>query len=600
MSCHSLRLGGRIGGSLLISALVLLVSLTVSSVAEESVNTRCDPSQYYYQLLEGDSDANEWSREDLEELLRTTHYEVTPFYGSRPGVGDVLQALMQLDGEAHQTIHLFYSNMFAARYPIDGSGWVPEHIYPIFMSTVVPSDFDAAFSDLHNIRAEHPMLHESNRGSLYFGICPTCVELFQPGSGTCICEDFFQPPESARGVVARDMLYMQLRYPDLGFSNCHLEQLLAWHDHYPPTQDEIDRNGLICMNWQGNRNPFIDFPELAWSINIQETACAEGAEHYADFEGNNQGDTSHNVLGSIPEFDVKAGDGVLEDAVLEFDTEDKDKEEQSDGDGASQLEMWENIFIAHEQDPQEVDDCANMLPGDINFYVMQASPSRIGFIPLVDVPAGFTMYVTDTLSFASTTMVRIANDIPKPPMLSLTLEETMLRGTPFGHGRNFQLGYDWKVVTEPVMVRGKAIGGDELFLFCYDNNDNLKLISALTTNGFFRDTVPSEFMLQQKGYGHVILPQPMDYYVYNGPQYAGTDQYQKALMDPFNWLGFDLTSQPDGSSSSSQSSMNVGDKEETNIIFAANPTSSATTTWSSIRGLSLLLLSQSLAMAVII
>jgi hypothetical protein len=540
-----------------------------------SVNRRCEPIDYYYEFLQTETAISRWARDDLEDLLRTTHSQVTPFFGSEAGQDDVLEALIEMDSSSLESINLFYSDLDAPRYPLDRSGWVPEHVCPVFMSTVVQNEFDAAFSDLHNIRPVHPILHESARGTQFFGVCPTCIELLEQGSNTCICGDFFQPPDSVRGVVARAWLYMQLRYPDVPLSNCHLEQLLAWHLQHPPTQEERNRNDRICSEWQGNRNPFVDFPELAFSIRVQESSC-DTSTHHGDINGgNDHGFNSGNLLGSLPVIDTNDND--LEDGNLELevdtsedisherdwnfgntpllvgplptvdvgdnDLEDGDLELDTTGtDGTDGGDIWDNIFT---REGEDVDYCAELMPGDIYFYVMQASPSRMGFIPLIDLPKNLTLYMSDTLSFASSTsMVRIANDIPDTPMLRITLEEDMVKGNPFGYGRNLLLGYDWEVVTEPITVRGKAIGGDELFLFCYDNQDQLRLLSALTTNGSFQDAETSEFLLN-KGFGKVILPEPMDYYVYNGPHYSINDSYQRALMNPFNWLGFDLSSPPD-------------------------------------------------------
>ncbi len=262
--------------SFLVRLLILSPLAELSFV--QSSSRECNQTDYYFQLLPRNRDL--WTRDDLEDLLRSTHTDYAPFYSSEPGNGDVLRALMTLDsGSDNERIELFYSDVEAPQYPLDRSVWVPEHICPVFMSTVRPMDFDFAFSDLHNIRPVDPDIHESNRGTAYFGTCPTCNELVQQGSDTCICGDFFQPPETSRGIVARSWLYMQLRYPDLPISKCHLEQLLAWHESNPPTYDEKQRNKMICSKYQGNRNPYVDFPELALNIRMFETECEEAIDH---------------------------------------------------------------------------------------------------------------------------------------------------------------------------------------------------------------------------------------------------------------------------------------------------------------------------------
>ena len=36
--------------------------------------------------------------------------------------------------------------------------------------------------------------------------------------------------------------------------------LLQWHLDDPVSAEEITRNHLVCSNYQGNRNPFVDHP----------------------------------------------------------------------------------------------------------------------------------------------------------------------------------------------------------------------------------------------------------------------------------------------------------------------------------------------------
>ncbi|MEK3890184.1 endonuclease I family protein [Bacillus sp. FSL K6-3431] len=72
-------------------------------------------------------------------------------------------------------------------------------------------------------------------------------------------------PEYGKGTIARAMLYFILRYPD-GIRKSFRKKvdftlLRKWNQQFPPSIYEKHRNQAI-FHIQGNRNPFIDYPEL--------------------------------------------------------------------------------------------------------------------------------------------------------------------------------------------------------------------------------------------------------------------------------------------------------------------------------------------------
>ncbi|MGF1681834.1 endonuclease [Photobacterium minamisatsumaniensis] len=96
----------------------------------------------------------------------------------------------------------------------------------------------------------------------------------------------FEPINEFKGDIARAMLYFAVRYEDVvvswmeDLSNNHnsagrildgsddqffqtwqLRTLMRWHEGDPVSQKERDRNDA-AEKYQGNRNPFIDHPEL--------------------------------------------------------------------------------------------------------------------------------------------------------------------------------------------------------------------------------------------------------------------------------------------------------------------------------------------------
>ncbi|WP_363322176.1 endonuclease I family protein [Sporosarcina highlanderae] len=72
-------------------------------------------------------------------------------------------------------------------------------------------------------------------------------------------------PEYGKGPVARATLYFLLRYPTkilIHFKKTiNLPLLVQWHEQFPVNDYEKHRNKAI-FEIQGNRNPFIDFPDL--------------------------------------------------------------------------------------------------------------------------------------------------------------------------------------------------------------------------------------------------------------------------------------------------------------------------------------------------
>ncbi|WP_342429976.1 endonuclease [Neobacillus sp. FSL H8-0543] len=70
-------------------------------------------------------------------------------------------------------------------------------------------------------------------------------------------------PEYGKGIVARATFYFLTRYQGIVNNNLvNLQVLLKWHKQFPVTLYEKHRN-LAIFELQGNRNPFIDFTEMA-------------------------------------------------------------------------------------------------------------------------------------------------------------------------------------------------------------------------------------------------------------------------------------------------------------------------------------------------
>lgn len=93
-----------------------------------------------------------------------------------------------------------------------------------------------------------------------------------PLSGSNAANTWWNPRDADKGLLARALLYMAVRYEAGDFVNLELSEtagasrmaklssLLAWHREFPPTEAERKRNHTIYTTYQFNRNPFIDNP----------------------------------------------------------------------------------------------------------------------------------------------------------------------------------------------------------------------------------------------------------------------------------------------------------------------------------------------------
>ncbi|MCZ8196658.1 MAG: endonuclease [Flavobacterium sp.] len=163
--------------------------------------------------------------------------------------------------------------------------WNREHIYPQSRGnygsgidydlppdgfnnwfTTSADDIGAGLSDAHHIRVADGQ-ENSSRNNKDYGP----LDYNGPSGSTA---------NSWKGDVARALFYMAVRYNGLSLVNGNpadstigqlgdLATLLAWNQLDPADDFEMNRNNYI-YTWQHNRNPFIDYPNLAdyiWGAN---------------------------------------------------------------------------------------------------------------------------------------------------------------------------------------------------------------------------------------------------------------------------------------------------------------------------------------------
>lgn len=165
---------------------------------------------------------------------------------------------------------------------------------------------DEKYSDAFHLYPTNCYVN-SYRGNLPFGECSggtkcttngvngkgrrgNCTFVSESGTNYSSVGECFEPDDAYKGDLARSYFYMATCYIDADytkdangremfthssdkaqFTKYAIDLLLKWHRQDPVSERELLRNEVIygnplynkCDYHQGNRNPFIDYPELA-------------------------------------------------------------------------------------------------------------------------------------------------------------------------------------------------------------------------------------------------------------------------------------------------------------------------------------------------
>ncbi len=206
----------------------------------------------YYQSVTG------LSGNSLKLQLRTIIN--TGFSGVNYGEARYALAVTDKDPNNPNNLIDFYTgNSLKAAWD-EGKTWNREHVWPQSLLGVdAKNGVVNAASDLHNLTPSNPSTN-SSRGNKYFDLSLTKATYF---------------PERAavRGDIARILLYMEVMYSRYTLVDTtpkinemgKLSTLLKWHLEDPVDDFERNRNEVI-FSYQGNRNPYIDYPEFVEMI----------------------------------------------------------------------------------------------------------------------------------------------------------------------------------------------------------------------------------------------------------------------------------------------------------------------------------------------
>ena len=239
----------------------------------------------YYDSLDGLADVN--LRQALQDIIADPNTVRAQTYAD---VVDILKEADQNPANSNQ-VWLVYTEQGRAKLDYQTTSnnfgtWNREHTFPRSLGGYDSIDLDDipdgintywtteadslrhANSDAHGLRAADGP-ENSSRGNQHYG------EYDGPAGNS----------GSFKGDVARSVLYLAVRYNGLEVVDDpapdpyvvgqlgDLATLLDWHRNDPPDDFEMNRNNVV-YDWQFNRNPFIDQPDLVeyiWGTNVGDT-----------------------------------------------------------------------------------------------------------------------------------------------------------------------------------------------------------------------------------------------------------------------------------------------------------------------------------------
>ena len=151
------------------------------------------------------------------------------------------------------------------------NGWNREHVWP---QSLGGGNTSGGGADLHHIRPSDAVVN-STRGNKKYGYADGGKATYgnNPASGVLggYAGTYFEPLDNVKGDVARICLYVYVRWGSAWGADSvtevfqSVDVLLEWCALDPVDTWEMGRNEVV-ENIQGNRNVFIDYPELAWLL----------------------------------------------------------------------------------------------------------------------------------------------------------------------------------------------------------------------------------------------------------------------------------------------------------------------------------------------
>ena len=202
----------------------------------------------------------------LRGLMTSTHSYKSTYANCR----DYANKTDCENGSGTNIITLYTSYSTSHSEYNSGNGWNREHVWP---KSLGGFNQDGAGADLHHIRPSENRTNSQRGNKLYGNVnggSNSTGNLSGIVGGTY--STYYEPLDNVKGDVARICLYVYARY-GTEYTQCSkitnvfqsVDVLLEWCELDPVDTWEMGRNEVVGAI-QGNRNVFIDYPELAWLL----------------------------------------------------------------------------------------------------------------------------------------------------------------------------------------------------------------------------------------------------------------------------------------------------------------------------------------------
>ena len=241
-------------------------------------------------------------RSEVRDLITNTQRKVTSY-------NELKTVFKTSDADINKSGNIiwFYSGTSVPatdKYGTSSGETNREHVWPKNGGKAFDADKYCG-SDAHHLRPVECQLNNTRSNNSFNEVATTSANIVKQNNSKTydnLCYTsggFFYPGEGYRGATARILMYVQTRWGDTydlrfvdsaGYNKTigKISTLMKWHLTEPVTDEEIRRNEAI-YKVQGNRNPFIDHPELAAKIycndgEVYNDALKKIVDEYGDPE----------------------------------------------------------------------------------------------------------------------------------------------------------------------------------------------------------------------------------------------------------------------------------------------------------------------------